>query len=897
MIQGIINDYASVTTLDFCTNSVDVDDASAFTIGDTVLIIQMQGAEINNNDNANYGDIQNLFGAGNYEKLLIQSISGNTITFVYTIQRFYDSGGSVQIVSIPQYNDVMIMATLTAQDWNGYSGGVLIFEASGDVFMNAEIDLTGKGFRGGVGYDDVACWQGGNNPYSGYRCDLTTSCGGGKGEGIANFTMDELGRGPQASGGGGGNDHNTGGGGGSNYGAGGIGGERYNTSACLGPNPGIGGNSLTTIVADNKIFMGGGGGAGDENNDEGTDGKDGGGILIMVANSLDANAHSINSEGESQLVEAGSDGAGAGGAGGTVVLDVNSFSSNVDINVMGGKGGNVNDGYDFVFCMGPGGGGGGGVVWSSANSFPAQLFCTLSGGLPGMTNNFNAPPLCFNSNQGALQGDPGITLTDHSTLFNQSIFSPPSGTASNDTIICVGITVTLSANGGDYYVWSPAIGLSCSNCQSTDATPNVTTQYTVQIFVGNCAITDSVLVTVLPDPPADAGNNVAICLGDSVQLNGSGGGFGATFSWDPSTGLSCTNCQNPIASPTITTTYTINVSVPAGCIGTDEVTVVVSSPTANAGADQLICDSTAVNLFATGGVSYSWSPATGLSCTNCQNPSALPSSTTTYTVTVTDATGCTNIDTVDVIVGSYPEISIQGDTIICVGETVQIFASGGAIYSWSPSTGLSCTNCANPFASPSANTNYTLNADDGNGCITSETISFIVNPLPNVDAGNDTIIFSGTTITLDGQGIGIVQWNPNTSLSSDTILNPQSTPEQTIIYILSITDQNGCFGYDTVQITILPSNQDVFVPNAFTPNADGNNDLFIIYPIGGIELLEFSIYNRWGEVIFTTNDFAQGWDGRYNNLVQDIGTFIYLVRAKTFEETELVKKGNLTLLK
>lgn len=173
-ISGIINTYSKVTATDLSCNTVTVLDASGFTVGDTILIIQMKGATMDETNTAAFGNLTSLNNAGNYEFATIKTVSGNDLTLINTLLRSYTVADLVQIVSVPQYTNVAITGTLTAKDWDGATGGVLVFEASGTVIMNADIDVSALGFRGGNVSDN-----GGNcgTNYSYFSSTPTTSGG------------------------------------------------------------------------------------------------------------------------------------------------------------------------------------------------------------------------------------------------------------------------------------------------------------------------------------------------------------------------------------------------------------------------------------------------------------------------------------------------------------------------------------------------------------------------------------------------------------------------------------------------------------------------------------------------------------------------------------------------
>src|SRR5690606_7273182 len=154
-----------------------------------------------------------------------------------------------------------------------------------------------------------------------------------------------------------------------------------------------------------------------------------------------------------------------------------------------------------------------------------------------------------------------------------------------------------------------------------------------------------------------------------------------------------------------------------GCVDSVAVTVTVHPiPVVSAGPDQEICLGDNVVLNASGAATYTWTPASGLSCTNCPNPSASPTATTLYTVVGRSQAGCMDTAAVTVTVNPLPHVTTNPDPVICRGDTTQLLASGGVSYIWSPAAGLSCINCADPVANPSQPTTYTVTGTDTNGC-------------------------------------------------------------------------------------------------------------------------------------------------------------------------------------
>ncbi len=450
-ISGVINSYYQVTGLG--VQSVQVKDPNGLNRCDKVLLIQMKGASINTPNNATYGSVTNYNEAGNYEFLIVSNIVGNTVSFTTPLALPYNITGIVQLVKVPVYTNVNVNAPLTCNNWNGTTGGVLAFEAC-EVSLNSNIDVSGRGFRGGNVNNGTGAYTSIISPN--YVLPSTSPFVAEKGEGIfvSNLTNNK-GMGCNANGGGGGNNINGGGAGGSNCGAGGAGGNVY-TSASNPPytnaaSGGVGGNPLPYSNATNKIFLGGGGGAGHENDAVGTSGGNGGAIVIIRARTIFGNGFNILSNGITALSTT-IDGQGGGGAGGTVLLDIGLYANSFLVSVAGGNGGS--DNYSGPDCHGKGGGGGGGIVWSAASLFP-NVTTNISGGVQGF---FTSPTSgCYNMNKGEAPGANGCRLEKlvikhpqpcASTCFTASINKTSSLKTSSSTLTNLDLKVFPNPSNG-----------------------------------------------------------------------------------------------------------------------------------------------------------------------------------------------------------------------------------------------------------------------------------------------------------------------------------------------------------------------------------------------------------------------------------------------------------------
>src|SRR6185312_14708889 len=243
-----------------------------------------------------------------------------------------------------------------------------------------------------------------------------------------------------------------------------------------------------------------------------------------------------------------------------------------------------------------------------------------------------------------------------------------------------------------------------------------------------------------------------------------------------------------------------------------------------------------------------------------------------------------------------PTPTITGPQSICAGSSVPITAGGGTTYSWTPAAGLNSTTAANVTASPAATTMYTVTVSNG-ACSSTDSVKVTVNPLPTGVACCSTTISAGssTNLTITPTTVGdSYNWTPGTGLSCVTCPNPVASPLVTTTYMVTITNSTGCSKQDTVIITVDEKCGELFIPDAFSPNGDKENDVLMVH-YGCIQAIDFVIYDRWGNKVFETTDPAKGWDGTYNGQIMNSGVFVYYVNVLTYSGTNITQKGNITL--
>lgn len=362
-----------------------------------------------------------------------------------------------------------------------------------------------------------------------------------------------------------------------------------------------------------------------------------------------------------------------------------------------------------------------------------------------------------------------------------------SGSVSSSQMeICTKDSAQLNAFGGITYQWSPASGISNTNIANPKVSPAVTTNYKVVINTAEGCI-DSAFIKVVVNslPTITKTNNTSICITGSIQLFASGGN---TYVWTPANTLNNPLVANPIASPIFNTTYNVLVTDINNCSKTDSIKISIDTPLVKTIADTATCKGTPIQLSSTGAVSYTWSPVAGLSSASTGNPIATPTDTTQYIVTGTNANGCTAKDTVMVYIKSLPVISSSNDDTICTNQSVQILASGGTSYSWTPAATLSNAAIANPTASPTANTTYTVLVTGSNNCSDKDSIKISIRPLPSFSISGDKETCVNGNAQLAAAGGTTYFWSPGAYLNNANIPNPVATVPANTAFSVLIND-------------------------------------------------------------------------------------------------------------
>jgi len=468
----------------------------------------------------------------------------------------------------------------------------------------------------------------------------------------------------------------------------------------------------------------------------------------------------------------------------------------------------------------------------------------------------------------------------------------PTIIVTDDTTICAGDNATLTAFGSMQHTWTAHSTLTVLNVTQAQVSPTVPTYYyAMGTSIHGCQNTDSVLVDFFPVPNLIITPDTVVCLNESAQLNVSGA---SSFVWSPSATLSNPNSSNPIASPLVSTLYTVTGTYALGCAVSENVQVdIIYLPVPNLPDSIFACTGVPTQIVASGADSYSWSPGIYLDVTTGPVVNTTVTENIVYLVTFTNI--CGSVDEEVVIISINPDIEAFSDTIVCPGNSAFLTATGALTYSWSPQAGIVSPNGQSVIVSPSQTTMYYAIGADQFGCLATDSVLVELFPAPFIQASPDQYLFFGESAQLSATSAtsGPFIWSPPSFLSCINCFGPTASPPSDFQYTVSYTDINGCSDSDNVWIYF---DALIWVPNTFTPDGSGRNDVFKV--IGGnIKTMELHIYNRWGELVKTLKSLDEFWDGTYvGNLCQD-GTYTWTLTYKTLRDEVIIRTGHVNLLR
>ncbi len=415
---------------------------------------------------------------------------------------------------------------------------------------------------------------------------------------------------------------------------------------------------------------------------------------------------------------------------------------------------------------------------------------------------------------------------------------------------------------------------------------------------------DSVTLVIQDKVTVQANYDTTICTGFNLNLQATGG---TSYIWSPSTGLNNNLIANPICTtPSGITNYTVTTTVGL-CTDTEAVTI-TGNNTINAiiRPDTVLCILGSVPLYASltpqPYYTYQWvSPNVGdIANPLALNTTATPNATTTYTLIITDTlSGCNYVGEAKVLIGGDLEgVFLSDNVTICRGETAPLIVSGGTNWNWAYDATLTCATCSTTVASPKNTTLYFVKIFNEDGCYKYDSILVTVKQPININVSPSyKEMYKGESVNYTTTGFyTTISWQPSLYLNDTLISEPTSTPDGSIVYLISAYDTDSvCYDQDTVIINFLGC-QGFKMPTAFTPNGDNENDILYANTSGFETFISMKIYNRWGENIFETTNIGNGWNGTYKGVQQEVGTYVCVIEGNC-ENKKIQLKSNVSILR
>jgi gliding motility-associated-like protein len=393
--------------------------------------------------------------------------------------------------------------------------------------------------------------------------------------------------------------------------------------------------------------------------------------------------------------------------------------------------------------------------------------------------------------------------------------------------------------------------------------------------------------------------NMVLCAGKPTQLNASGG---VKYNWSPATGLSADNIPNPVASPTVTTTYKVSGTDEHGCPGSANITLYVNpAPVLTKRRDTAICAGTTLQLSAVSDIpaTYTWWPEAAVSDRSIPDPLTSPAVSTRYIATATTIYGCSSQTTINVTVNPAPQFKVIPDTpVVCIGQSVEIVAKGADVFEWYTGRDSLLTTLSKITVAPVRDSIFKIYMEH-HTCAVSDTILVPVKvhelPVTTISKSSD-IDCAHPEVMLKATGGIYYTWEQAQGISNNLVANPVVSPLKTTTYEVTVMDKYGCYRLEsiTVNVDVALTFTRFPIPTAFTPNGDGKNDCFGLKSWGATYTFEFSIFNRRGELLFNTHSPGVCWDGTFKGEAQPAGSYIYMVRAKTICG-DVLRKGMVVL--
>ncbi len=488
-----------------------------------------------------------------------------------------------------------------------------------------------------------------------------------------------------------------------------------------------------------------------------------------------------------------------------------------------------------------------------------------------------------------------MAASDLATCPSMANFTPPvppeaAFIMSHDTI-CTGECITLtdtSMNNPTSWTWTIPGGSPASSILPSPGTVcfNTAGVYTIQLVVSNIAGADTAtkILVVNQTPSASISGDTVLCRGESTTLDASPAGM--SYLWTTSS-----TAQSITLFPQSSQSYSVVVT-DNGCSDTAAIFVHVDilDPLQITG-DTVLCigESTTLSVMPNTASQYMWSNSM-----NTPQITVTPNVTTRYTVIVMEGV-CVDTASVEVGVYPYPFINMTPTLTNCdiPNGTISVQVNSGSpafTYQWS-------NGSTDSVATGLGVGQYNVTVLDSKGCSASGSAEVLMHPKPILTVSPDTVYIKlGETVQLFATGTDYYYWNPNRNLDCFDCPNPLATPEKDVVYCVEGTTVFGCKDTQCVVVNVEPVCDDYFVPSAFSPNGDGLNDFFFVKG-RCVVFYDMLIVNRWGQVVFSSNNSDSKWDGTFKGVPQSSDVYFYVTNVQLLDGKRITLKGDLTLMR
>jgi gliding motility-associated-like protein len=397
--------------------------------------------------------------------------------------------------------------------------------------------------------------------------------------------------------------------------------------------------------------------------------------------------------------------------------------------------------------------------------------------------------------------------------------------------------------------------------------------------------TPMVMVSIIPEA-----DSLELCQGDTTLLIADGA---MTYTWESSDGVLLTTEGAIVDIAPLDDAWVTVIGTGLACSARDSIYLTVNpAPALEIVAPNAICMGDSVTISASGADSLFWMPNEFISCASCDEITVSPAQSTVFTLSGYNGQ-CFGTTSLAMEVQEVPVSEVYGDTLVCAYSPADLFVFGGTTYVWSTGDTASAIS-----VEPGETTIYTVVAISGI-CFDTSFITVEAIPLPQIDAGNDTLITLGGEVQLNATGGINYVWSPATDLSCTNCANPLAIPAESITYCVEGIAESGCSDTSCLRIEVTDECETFFIPNAFAPETGGHemNDCFRVFGEECFGSMRIRIFDRWGELVYESTEFGDCWDGNYQGKKVNTGVFVYYFDGVLLNGEPFYRKGNVTVIR